>query len=68
MYSVLIFMFLRDDLDYAPVLASLPAQMTIFEYLVGCWKRLNTVRSNLGKVRDIEEPTHSWHMMNSRNR
>ncbi|KAF7987086.1 hypothetical protein HWV62_255 [Athelia sp. TMB] len=36
---------MSDDLDYVSVLASLPAQQTVFEYLVGCWKRLNTARS-----------------------
>lgn len=35
----------RDDLEYLPVLASLPAQQTTFEYLVGCWKRVNSTRS-----------------------
>lgn len=39
----------RDDLDYVPVLASLPSQMTVYEYLVGCWKRLNSARANLVK-------------------
>ena len=37
----------RDDLEYLPVLASLPAEQTIFEYLVGCWKRGNKARSEL---------------------
>lgn len=27
------------------MLASLPAQQTVFEYLVGCWKRLNSARA-----------------------
>ena len=39
----------RDDLEYLSVLASLPAEQTIFEYLVGCWKRGNKVRSELLK-------------------
>ncbi|PFH54088.1 hypothetical protein AMATHDRAFT_136414 [Amanita thiersii Skay4041] len=34
-----------DDLDYLSVLASLPPQQTAFEYLVGCWKRVNSTRS-----------------------
>lgn len=38
-----------DDLDYLPVLASLPPQLTVFEYLVGCWKRINTSRTALLK-------------------
>ncbi|KAF7365176.1 U-box domain-containing protein [Mycena venus] len=38
-----------DDLDFLPVLASLPPQQTTFEYLVGCWKRLNSARSALMK-------------------
>ncbi|KIJ54955.1 hypothetical protein M422DRAFT_153298 [Sphaerobolus stellatus SS14] len=38
-----------DDYEYAPVLASLPPQQTVLEYLVGCWKRLNQARSNLVK-------------------
>ncbi|KAF9464224.1 ubiquitin elongating factor core-domain-containing protein [Collybia nuda] len=40
---------MSDDLDYLPVLASLPASQTTFEYLVGCWKRVNSTRSNLIK-------------------
>ena len=46
---------IRDELDYLPVLVSLPPQQTIFEYLVGCWKRLNVVRSTvIKKVNDFE--------------
>ena len=46
----------RDELDYLPVLVSLPPQQTIFEYLVGCWKRLNAVRSTLiKKVKGFQE-------------
>ncbi|KAH8114701.1 ubiquitin elongating factor core-domain-containing protein [Phellopilus nigrolimitatus] len=40
---------MSDDLDYLPVLASLPADETVFEYLVGCWKRHNTVKTTLSK-------------------
>lgn len=40
---------MSDDLEYLPVLASLPAGQTAFEYLVGCWRRLNGVRSALLK-------------------
>ena len=39
----------RDDLEYLSVLASLPAEQTVFEYLVGCWKRGNKARSELLK-------------------
>ena len=47
---------IRDELDYLPVLVSLPPQQTIFEYLVGCWKRLNVVRSTvIKKVKGFEE-------------
>ena len=38
-----------DDLDFLPVLASLPPQQTVFEYLVKCWRRLNSARSALLK-------------------
>jgi ubiquitin conjugation factor E4 B len=41
--------FFRDDLEYVAVIASLPAQQTVFEYLVGCWKRLNSARGTLIK-------------------
>ncbi|KIL63235.1 hypothetical protein M378DRAFT_79950 [Amanita muscaria Koide BX008] len=34
-----------DDLEYMTVLASLPPQQTAFEYLIGCWKRLNATRA-----------------------
>ncbi|EEB99325.1 hypothetical protein MPER_01016, partial [Moniliophthora perniciosa FA553] len=40
---------MSDDLEFLPVLASLPPQQTIFEYLVGCWKRINSSRSALLK-------------------
>ncbi|KAI0769012.1 ubiquitin conjugation factor E4 [Trametes elegans] len=38
---------MSDDLEFLPVLASLPSQQTVFEYLVGCWKRLNAAKSAL---------------------
>ncbi|KAF7965550.1 hypothetical protein HWV62_42882, partial [Athelia sp. TMB] len=44
---------MSDDLDYVSVLASLPAQQTVFEYLIGCWKRLNTARSAVLKKAGI---------------
>jgi hypothetical protein len=37
-----------DDLEYVSVLASLPS-LSVFEYLVGCWKRINTAKSVLLK-------------------
>ncbi|EKM79473.1 hypothetical protein AGABI1DRAFT_74542 [Agaricus bisporus var. burnettii JB137-S8] len=37
---------MTDDLDYLPVLVSLPP-ITVFQYLVGSWKRLNSARSAL---------------------
>ncbi|THV00828.1 hypothetical protein K435DRAFT_963795 [Dendrothele bispora CBS 962.96] len=40
---------MTDDLEYLPVLASLPPQQTIFEFLVGCWKRINAARTALIK-------------------
>ncbi|KAG6816241.1 hypothetical protein H0H87_007478 [Tephrocybe sp. NHM501043] len=40
---------MSDDLEYLPVLASLPAQQTTFEYLVGAWKRVNAIKSALVK-------------------
>ncbi|KAH7885208.1 ubiquitin elongating factor core-domain-containing protein [Phlebopus sp. FC_14] len=40
---------MSDDLEYLAVLASLPSEMTVFEYLVGCWKRLNSARTSLLK-------------------
>ncbi|KAF9644135.1 hypothetical protein BDM02DRAFT_3272627 [Thelephora ganbajun] len=40
---------MSDDLEYLSVIASLPAEQTIFEYLVGCWKRGNRTRSELLK-------------------
>ncbi|KAF8645185.1 hypothetical protein AX16_008012 [Volvariella volvacea WC 439] len=35
---------MTDDLEYLPVLVSLPG-LTAFEFLVGCWKRVYTIRS-----------------------
>ncbi|KIO02810.1 hypothetical protein M404DRAFT_27705 [Pisolithus tinctorius Marx 270] len=46
---------MSDDLDYVPVLASLPDQMTVFEYLVGCWKRLNKGRNELLRKNPVKE-------------
>ncbi|KAL0961455.1 hypothetical protein HGRIS_006400 [Hohenbuehelia grisea] len=40
---------MSDDLDFLPVLVSLPREQTVFEYLVGCWKRINVARSSLLK-------------------
>ncbi|EPT05311.1 hypothetical protein FOMPIDRAFT_1045367 [Fomitopsis schrenkii] len=40
---------MSDDLEYLAVIASLPPQQTGFEYLVGCWKRLNATRFALLK-------------------
>ncbi|KAI5121069.1 hypothetical protein M0805_008583 [Coniferiporia weirii] len=40
---------MSDDLDYLPVLASLPDDETVFEYLVGCWKRHNAIKAGLTK-------------------
>ncbi|KZT65802.1 hypothetical protein DAEQUDRAFT_746846 [Daedalea quercina L-15889] len=40
---------MSDDLEYLAVIASLPPQQTVFEYLVGCWKRLNVSRFALLK-------------------
>ncbi|KAJ2929740.1 hypothetical protein H1R20_g7339, partial [Candolleomyces eurysporus] len=40
---------MSDDLDYLPVLVSLPAGQSVFEYLVGAWKRSNATRTALGK-------------------
>ncbi|KAF9046597.1 ubiquitin elongating factor core-domain-containing protein [Panaeolus papilionaceus] len=40
---------MTDELDYLPIMVSLPPQQTVFEYLVGCWKRLNAARSALIK-------------------
>ncbi|TFY76233.1 hypothetical protein EWM64_g7779 [Hericium alpestre] len=33
------------DADYAPFLSQIPREQTIFEFLVGAWKRLNAVRT-----------------------
>ncbi|KAI9573523.1 ubiquitin elongating factor core-domain-containing protein [Boletus coccyginus] len=47
---------MSNDFDYVPVLASLPSQMTVFEYLVGCWKRLNSARANL--IKKVGKPVN----------
>ncbi|KAH7922937.1 hypothetical protein BV22DRAFT_1036932 [Leucogyrophana mollusca] len=46
---------MSDDLEYVAVLASLPPQMTVFEYLVGCWRRLNSARVALMKKTRVTE-------------
>ncbi|KAG2129448.1 ubiquitin elongating factor core-domain-containing protein [Suillus clintonianus] len=45
---------MSDDLEYVSVLASLPPQ-SVFEYLVGCWKRINTAKSTLLKKNTVSE-------------
>ncbi|KAJ8523244.1 hypothetical protein ONZ45_g319 [Pleurotus djamor] len=40
---------MTDDLEYLPVLVSLPRDQTIFEYLVSCWKRINATRTSFIK-------------------
>ncbi|KAG2356286.1 ubiquitin elongating factor core-domain-containing protein [Suillus spraguei] len=45
---------MSDDLEYVSVLASLPPQ-SVFEYLVGCWKRINTAKSILLKKNPVSE-------------
>ena len=46
-----------DDLEYLPALATLPSQQTVFEYLVGCWKRQNAIRATLSKKVMTLSPT-----------
>ncbi|KAH7915426.1 ubiquitin elongating factor core-domain-containing protein [Hygrophoropsis aurantiaca] len=46
---------MSDDLEYVSVLASLPSQMTIFEYLIGCWRRLKATRTSLIKKSRVDE-------------
>lgn len=38
----------HDD-DYRSFLSKIPSDLTVFEYLVGCWKRLNAARAALLK-------------------
>ncbi|KAN0087641.1 Ubiquitin elongating factor core domain containing protein [Tylopilus felleus] len=53
---------MSDDLDYVPVLASLP-QLTVFEYLVGCWKRLNSAKANLIKRNLVNEMQQAFSLL-----
>ncbi|KAF8315752.1 ubiquitin elongating factor core-domain-containing protein [Cantharellus anzutake] len=41
--------YISDDPEIITVISSLPSEQTIFEYLVGCWKRINASRSALNK-------------------
>ncbi|KAG1779352.1 ubiquitin elongating factor core-domain-containing protein [Suillus placidus] len=45
---------MSDDPEYVSVLASLPPQ-SVFEYLVGCWKCINTAKSTLLKKNPVSE-------------
>ncbi|KAG2134372.1 ubiquitin elongating factor core-domain-containing protein [Suillus cothurnatus] len=45
---------MSDDLEYVSVLASLPP-LSVFEYLVGCWRRINTAKSTLLKKNPVSE-------------
>ncbi|KAH7103445.1 ubiquitin elongating factor core-domain-containing protein [Auriculariales sp. MPI-PUGE-AT-0066] len=40
---------MSDDPEMLQIVASLPEKQTVFEYLVGCWKRLMAARSQLIK-------------------
>ncbi|THH20082.1 hypothetical protein EW146_g1184 [Bondarzewia mesenterica] len=40
---------LDHDEDYRPFLSGIPKDQTVFEYLIGCWKRLNAAKSTLFK-------------------
>ncbi|CAG8659538.1 10237_t:CDS:10, partial [Acaulospora colombiana] len=40
---------MSDDQEQLAVLASIPASQTSFEYLVGCWKRLNSQKASLSR-------------------
>lgn len=40
---------MSDDPEILTVTASLPPNQTVFEYLVGCWRRVNLARSALHK-------------------
>ncbi|CDZ97514.1 Ubiquitin fusion degradation protein-2 [Phaffia rhodozyma] len=48
---------MTDDVDELQVLANIPEKETIFEYLVGCWKRLGQVK--LGAERQGYKPEES---------
>lgn len=48
-----------DDLEYLSTLASLPAQQTAFEYLIGSWKRLNAIRTAFVKKVGCDESFYS---------
>ncbi|ORX35769.1 ubiquitin elongating factor core-domain-containing protein [Kockovaella imperatae] len=43
-------MALSDDVDKLAIVASLPEAETVFEYLVGCWKRLAQSSRNLSSL------------------
>ncbi|KAG6820711.1 hypothetical protein H0H93_012764 [Arthromyces matolae] len=51
---------MSDDLEYLPVIASLPPQQTTFEYLVGAWKRVNATKSALTKSKEINQATQGY--------
>ncbi|KAG2051581.1 hypothetical protein BDR06DRAFT_938883 [Suillus hirtellus] len=54
---------MSDDLEYVSVLASLPPQ-SVFEYLVGCWKRINTAKSILLKKNPVSETQQATALLN----
>ncbi|KAG1881945.1 ubiquitin elongating factor core-domain-containing protein [Suillus tomentosus] len=54
---------MSDDLEYVSVLASLPPQ-SVFEYLVGCWKRINTAKSILLKKHPVSETQQATALLN----
>ena len=61
---------IRDDPVTLAVLASIPQQETVFNFLTGCWKRLNTIQLVFNKAVRKAIPTahHILTRHQSRNR
>lgn len=51
---------LSDDSDRMDIIAGIPKDETTFEYLTGCWKRLNRANRELVGINYSPADKHSW--------
>lgn len=49
-----------DDPDVLTILAGLPQNETVFEYLAGCWKRLYQASRDVNRYAFSEDEKSQW--------
>lgn len=50
----------RDDPDQLTILAGLPQDETVFEYLTGCWKRLYAANREMSRLGYAADEKAKW--------